>query len=153
MRSSHDKRIDLFEVGEASTARPARCATARVGHGKKVTVTACVPSRRDSDLQINQRRQSNFDWVSFTSGCTGQDFFLRSPRDFEASAYSAAMTAPPDLGSVREARVLRDSRQRFDRATLTSLPLIIVALSLKFVEPFVPVRAEKRPPSVARRSK
>src|SRR5882672_8044450 len=41
------------------------------------------------------------------------------------------MTAPPDLGSVQEARVLQDSRQRFDRATLTSLHLIFVALSLK----------------------
>jgi hypothetical protein len=40
VRSSHDKRIDLFEVGEASTVRPARCATVRVGYGKKVIVTA-----------------------------------------------------------------------------------------------------------------
>jgi hypothetical protein len=38
--SSHDKRIDLFEVGKASSVRPARCATVRVGYGKKVIVTA-----------------------------------------------------------------------------------------------------------------
>ena len=40
VRSSHDERIDLFEVGEASTVRSARCATVRFGYGKKVTVTA-----------------------------------------------------------------------------------------------------------------
>src|SRR5512146_1850769 len=64
------------------------------------------------------------------------------------------MTASPHLGSVQEARALQDSRQRFDRATLTSLPPCLSSrCRLKFVEPFVPVRAEKRPPNVVRRSK
>jgi hypothetical protein len=44
-------------------------------YGKQVTVTCLigVRSRRDSDLQIDQRRPPKFDGVSLTSGRTGQD--------------------------------------------------------------------------------
>jgi len=120
VRSSHDKRIDLFEVGEASTVRPVRlrnraCRLREEGHSNCLIG---LRSRRDSDLQSNKRRHPNFDRVSLTSDCNGQDVFLRSPRDFEASAYSAAVIAPPDLGSVRKARVLRGSTLRFDRANI-----------------------------------
>ena len=60
-----------------------------------VRATSALP-RRDSDLQINQRRQPKFDWVSFTGWLHRPRCFLRSPCNFEASAYLAAMIAPPD---------------------------------------------------------
>ena len=77
VRSSHDKRIDLFEVDEASTVRSGSlrnraCRLREEGHSNCLIG---VRSRRDSDVQINQRRQPKFDWVSLTSSCTGQDVF------------------------------------------------------------------------------
>ena len=55
------------------------------------------------------------------------------------------MTASPDLGLVREVRGLPDNRQRL-RTTFALLFLPVVArCPLIFVQPFVPVRAEKGP--------
>src|SRR5207245_1622200 len=77
-------------------------------------------------------------------------YFWRWQPGCTACADLTAMTASPDPGHFREARVPRDRRRRLHRTTLTLCPLLVGALSLQgSFDPFVRVGAEKRPSGAA----